>query len=124
MLGSQAPYQLVEAPSLRKLAAADRALRAMNPQPSTAKAGAPSHRIVTLFLKSRQVQGLASPTSSHGVASFVGQRHNTMHWPPAILMNLPRYKGLPAERERFQTEKSHVQQKTQTALIDKSAPVC
>ena len=30
-----------------------------------------------------QVRGLASQTFSHGVASFVGQRHNTMRWPPA-----------------------------------------
>ena len=33
--------------------------------------------------KIKQVQGLESQTSSHGVASFVGQRHNTMRWPPA-----------------------------------------
>ena len=32
------------------------------------------------------VQGLASQTSSRGVASFVGQRQNTMCWPPAEIV--------------------------------------
>ena len=42
-------------------------------------------------------QGLASQTSSHGVASFVGQRHNTMRWPPAFFYNMQKVDSLLSE---------------------------
>ena len=48
--------------------------------------------------RSQQVQGLASQTSSHDVASFVGQRHNTMRWPPAFPETLPNGNSLCYQR--------------------------
>ena len=39
---------------------------------------------IYIYIIYRQGHGQTSPTASHDITSFVGQRRDAMRWPPAI----------------------------------------